>query len=183
MGRRILQGVSADGFGPMKGHNVGGVGYLMATTEAASHDGSSGGTVAKDGEETVFTNLHGNVVVFLFVPKGASHAATARVDLLDGNSGDAIEKAFHSGGAKECFLMAVAVDEDAGEGGTEVAVEVALLDLAVEEFINHHDVFFYALSELLVVDEVGEVVDECGTTSGLADDDGEALLNVGIEIA
>ncbi len=142
----------------------------MPATESASYDGSSAGTAANGGKETLVADLHRKVVVLFFITEGAGHAATAGVDLLDGDSGDAIEKAFHGGGGKESFLMAVAVDEDAGEGGSEVAVELALLDLAIEEFIDHHDVFFYALAELFVVEKVGQIVNQGGAAAGLTND-------------
>ena len=161
---------AADSLGPVKRLSVGAISDLMSATESASHNGSPFGTVAKGREETLAADLHRKVVVFFLVSEGSSHAAASGVDLLNGHSRDSIEKAFHGGGAKECFLVAVAVDEDAGEGGTEAAVEVALLDLAIEEFINHHDVFFYALAELFVVDEVGQVIYQGGAAAGFADD-------------
>ena len=55
--------------------------------------------------------------------------------------------------------------------------------MAIEEFINHHDVFFYALAELFVVDEVGQVVNQSRAAARFADDYLESLLDVGVEIA
>ncbi len=173
----------ADGLGPMERANVGAVGDLMATTKSASNDSRAGRTAADGGEEAVLTNLHRNVVMLFFVSEGAGHTAAASVDLLDGCAGDAIEEALHSSAGEECLLMAVAVDENLVERRAEAAFQITLLNLAVQEFIDHHHVFFYALAELLVVDEVGQVVNEGGAAAGLADDYLEALLDVGIEIA
>ncbi len=84
VGEGGLQGMAADGLGPMERSNVGGVGDLMSATKAASNDSRSGGMATDGREEAVLTNLHGNIVMLFFVAEGAGHAAAAGVDLLDG---------------------------------------------------------------------------------------------------
>ena len=102
--------MAADGLGPVKRFSVSAIGDLMSATESASYDSRSAGTAAKGSKEAFFANLHRKVVVFFFIPEVARNATASRVKLLDGHSRDPIEKAFHSGGAKEGFLVAVAMD-------------------------------------------------------------------------
>ena len=108
----------------------GAVGNLVPATETAGNDSGAFGAVANGRKQTLIANLHGHVVVLSLVAEGTGHSATAGVNLADRYAGDAIKHVLHGIGTKQRFLMAVAVNENLTEGGSEIALQIALSQLA-----------------------------------------------------
>lgn len=89
---------------------------LFAAGEAADDD-VGGGVFADGGEEALFADGAGDVVVGFFVAEGAGHAAAAGVEFARGAVGDQIQQCVGGAGADEGLLVAVAVEEDFAVGG------------------------------------------------------------------
>src|ERR1019366_2320242 len=78
---------------------------LQSAREPWSDDDGVGVRLTKRGEEPLFADHAGNLVVLLFVAERSRHAATARVEIDDLGAGDALEQVEQRRRADEGALM------------------------------------------------------------------------------
>ena len=185
--RLILLGtlrlLGPDCFDPVKCFYSRAICNLAAAIEPAGYDNGAFFAASNSREDTLGTYCHRHFVLVLRVAERLGQTATTRSDLVHRNTVHAPEQLLHRRGAVKGLLMAMAVDEDLLIRRGELAIQVPFLDLLRQEDIDHHYVLLYPLTELLVVDQVGQVVGQGRRRGRLADHHLEPLLNEHVQIA
>ncbi len=92
------------------------------------------------------------------------------------------ERAADAVGAEQGFLVAVAVQHDVLCACGEFPVELAGVEFVCQERVDHLHVACDTFGHLLVVHQVGQVVNERRGAARFECEDGQALFGVGIEV-
>src|SRR5207245_670973 len=83
----------------------------MAAARAVGHDQGIRRRLTNCGQEAALRHSHGNFVVLCFVTERSRHAATTRVDDLDRETGNELQRGDNGGHCSERFLVTVAVED------------------------------------------------------------------------
>ncbi len=84
---------AAYAFDPMNGLYINSVGELMAAAETARHNRRTGLAVPNSRKEAVLADLHGKLIVLLFMAKGTGHTTASGIDFGHRDSRHAVEQA------------------------------------------------------------------------------------------
>src|SRR5947209_10023997 len=83
----------------------------MTAARAVGHDQGIRRRLANCGQKAALRHSHGNFVVLCFVTERSRHAATTRVDDLDREAGNELQRGDNGGHRSKRFLVTVAVEK------------------------------------------------------------------------
>lgn len=170
--------IGAEDFGEVLGSAGGVLGDLFAATEAVGDEDVGWGGAACGWQEDSFAEGLRDGVVLAFKAKRACHAAAAGVEEFDLCAGAAepLEFVFH---VEDGFVVAVAVEEDAGVG---VLGGLVVGRVAGEELAEQEGLVGEAFCAVVAGEEVEELVAEDAGATGFEEDDGQAGVDLRREL-
>ena len=107
-----MGGVASKNFSKVESRTVGQLRDLLAATETVGDKDRGWGGGLNGGQEILVGNGLGNFKFSGFKAEWARHSATASLNKIDHCSGRAEKRDFTSRAAKNCFVMAVTVDQN-----------------------------------------------------------------------